>query len=73
MSAISFESRYRVCVVFAQGDLPKTPALLPTKVPRRVILLRTALSRTLKAGDFTAAVARFSAVFAADEAAAVEA
>ena len=53
-------------------NLPKTPALLPTNVPRRVILLRTAFRRTLKAGDLTAAVALASVLFA-DEAAAVEA
>lgn len=37
------------------------------------MLFNTAFRRTLKAGDLTAAVARFSAVLAADEAAAVDA
>lgn len=36
---------------------PRTPALLPTKLPRLVTLLRMVLRRTLKLGDLKACLA----------------
>lgn len=51
---------------------PSTPALLPTNVPRRVTLFRTALSLTRKAGDDRFAVVA-GPVFAALAAASIPA
>lgn len=63
-------ARYHfVCV-----SLPKTPALLPTKLPRLVMLLRTVFNRSLKLGDLKAfCAAAAGPAFAAEGPAAVEA